>query len=75
MKFKEFRTAINAAPSLKSHIHLTVILALFQGIRHDQVAVHYGRSRRTIQNFDHEVGYSTMIFVYAPSCIVRTDIL
>lgn len=48
---EELRTAINAAPSLKSHIRLTVILALLQGIRHDQVAALYGRSRRTIQNW------------------------
>ena len=48
---EELRTAINAAPSLKSHIRLTVILALLQGIRHNQVAALYSRSRRTIQNW------------------------
>lgn len=49
--FEELRTAINAAPSLKSHIRLTAIMALLQGITHDQIAELYDKSRRTIQNW------------------------
>jgi transposase len=49
--FEELRTAINAAPSLKSHVRLTAILALLQDITHDQVAELYDKSRRTIQNW------------------------
>jgi transposase len=49
--FEELRVAINAAPSLKSHVRLTAILALLQGITHDQVAELYDKSRRTIQNW------------------------
>jgi len=44
----ELNVAAQAAPTLKSHIRLMAMRALFLGIPHDQVASLYNKTRRTL---------------------------